>query len=459
MYQGGAGIMKYRYREPHEMKDSGVEWLGMTPRGWKISKLGWNSQMIVPMRDKPKILEGEIPWLRIEDFDGKYVEASKSNQGVPLEEVKRLNLKIFPVGTVLCTCSCTMGKTAIVKKPLVTNQTFIGINPSKSINSSFLYYFMGASERYLNSISTGAIQTYLSRNEFENLKVVFPVLDEQKRVADFLDQKTAEFDSVIEKKKKLIERLEEAKKSLISEVVTGKKRVYRDERGELRVENRSAHEMKDSGVEWLGPIPKEWDRTKLKRVTEILTCGYAATPEYVDGTVGVPFLSAQNIKNGKLSLEKYNYIKKELHQQLTKYKYPRRGDILQVRVGATIGNTCIVEVDMDFSIYVSLSHIRVNQLMHNKYLKFILDSSKFKEKAINETSQGGGVGNLNVKDLELIKIPIPQIIVQQEIADFLDWKTVEFDEVIKKNRELIDKLKEAKQSLISEAVTGKIEIL
>ncbi len=119
--------------------------------------------MIVPMRDKPKNLLGEIPWLRIEDFDRKYVSNSKLGRGVSQKNIKKMNLKIFPVWTVLYSCNCAMGKTAIVKKPIITNQTFIGVVPDTSIDS----------------ISTGAIQTYLSREKFEKLKIPTPAIDEQ----------------------------------------------------------------------------------------------------------------------------------------------------------------------------------------------------------------------------------------------------------------------------------------
>lgn len=208
---------------------------------------------------------------------------------------------------------------------------------------------------------------------------------------------------------------------------------------------------KDSGIEWIGKIPENWTISKLKKVTEILTCGYASTPEYFDD--GVPFLSAQNVKNDKLDLLKYNKISRELHNQLTKYKKPRKGDILQVRVGATIGNTCIVEDDFDFSIYVSLSHIRVTSEMHNYYLYYILSSGTFINEALNKTYQGGGVGNLNVGQLKEMYIPVPEKKLQEQIASYLNKKCIKIDQTIEKEKQVIEKLKGYKQSIITEAVT------
>lgn len=214
-------------------------------------------------------------------------------------------------------------------------------------------------------------------------------------------------------------------------------------------------EYKASGVEWIGEIPSHWEVKKIKLLTDILSCGLASTPEYVDE--GIPFLSAQNVKNGKLDLSKYNNITPSLHRQLTKYKKTKKGDILQVRVGATIGNACIVDVDFDFSIYVSLTHIRCNSSMNNKFMKYILDSHLFKEIALLETFQGGGVGNLNVNVLEKIKLPVPDLNEQEKIANYLDKKTSQIETLISKKEELIEMLKASRSKLISETVTKGLD--
>lgn len=214
-------------------------------------------------------------------------------------------------------------------------------------------------------------------------------------------------------------------------------------------------EYKDSGVEWIGEIPSHWEVKKIKLLTDILSCGLASTPEYVDE--GIPFLSAQNVKNGKLDLSKYNNITPSLHRQLTKYKKVKKGDILQVRVGATIGNACIVYVDFDFSIYVSLTHIRCNSSMNNKFMKYILDSDLFKEIALLETFQGGGVGNLNVNVLEKIKLPVPDLNEQEKIANYLDKKTSQIETLISKKEEIIETLKSSRTKLISETVTKGLD--
>ncbi len=207
------------------MKDSGEMWIGQIPEHWKVLKLRTHTSMLTPMRDKPEDLSGDIPWVRIEDYDGKYIFKSKENLGVSSETVQLMNLKIYPVGTILCTSSCDLGKCAIVSKELVSNQRFIGIIPDEKTNSDFLYYLMMSNYKRLNFLSTGTIQANLSRVAFEHLLIQFPPLDEQKQIANYLDAKVERIERIIANKESVIERLQQYKKSLIYEVVTGKKEV------------------------------------------------------------------------------------------------------------------------------------------------------------------------------------------------------------------------------------------
>lgn len=212
-------------RGKREMKDSGVEWIGEIPKEWDILNLVAHTSMLTPMRDRPENLDGSIPWIRIEDFDGKYISSSKASLGVSKETVQSMNLKIYPVGTILCTSSCIMGKCAIVSRELVSNQRFIGIIPDQNTCENFLYYLMLSNSERMNYLATGALQANLSRSSFEHLKVQFPSYQEQKEIADYLDAKCAEIDGLIAKKEQLVKELESYKKSLIYEVVTGKREV------------------------------------------------------------------------------------------------------------------------------------------------------------------------------------------------------------------------------------------
>lgn len=214
---------------PHvPMKDSGIEWIGMIPAHWDILKLQAHTRMLTPMRDRPEKLDGDIPWVRIEDYDGKYISASKEGLGVSPETVREMNLKVYPIGSILCTSSCDLGKCAIVTRELVSNQRFINIIPDSDTNSDYLYYLMLSNAERLNHLSTGTIQANLSRKAFEHLMVQFPPNSEQTEIAEYLDRKCEKIELSINKKQNLIDSLTAYKKSLIYEVVTGKREIDAD---------------------------------------------------------------------------------------------------------------------------------------------------------------------------------------------------------------------------------------
>lgn len=178
------GVMQQIFNQEIRFKDN----KGNDYPNWVEKKLeDFILDFIVPMRDKPKKLTGDIPWCRIEDFEGKYLLKSKSNQGVSLDTVKKMNLKVYPINTLLVSCSANLGFCAIVKKELITNQTFIGLFPDlKKINVDFLFHTMKLSSRRLNVLSSGTTISYLSRKQFEQFKIPYPCPDEQTKIAIFL---------------------------------------------------------------------------------------------------------------------------------------------------------------------------------------------------------------------------------------------------------------------------------
>ena len=146
--------------------------------------------VIVPMRDRPKVFDGSIPWCRIEDIEGQYFNQSLSGLGVSEKVVKTMNLKIFPMGTVICSCSASLGSYAINTQPLITNQTFIGLVCGNRIYNKFLLYYMETQTDYLKSqASTGTIP-YISRKKFEDMLVPVPPLEVQREIVRVLDSFT-----------------------------------------------------------------------------------------------------------------------------------------------------------------------------------------------------------------------------------------------------------------------------
>ena len=173
------------------------------PKEWDITKFKIHCTMYVPMRNKPKKFDGDIPWLRIEDLDGKFASDTKSGQYVTYSTVKEMNLKIYPIGTVICSCSATIGVCAITTRELITNQTFIGIFPDSRINNEFLYYYLSTQKNNLIKLGSGSTILYISRKKFEEFLIILPNINEQQKIASILSGVDAYIQKNQEYKKKL----------------------------------------------------------------------------------------------------------------------------------------------------------------------------------------------------------------------------------------------------------------
>ena len=148
---------------------------------WKQRKLSDQfSDFIVPMRDKPKKFGGNIPWTRIEDIEGKYLNGSLSGQFVSKDTIKQMNLKIIPKDSLIVSSSATFGVVAIITQDLITNQTFIGLVPNDKETLDFWYTFFHSNEarNYMRLQSAGSTIFYIAREHFEKMPIIIPFKDE-----------------------------------------------------------------------------------------------------------------------------------------------------------------------------------------------------------------------------------------------------------------------------------------
>jgi type I restriction enzyme S subunit len=189
---------------------------------WKTATLSeFVKEFIVPQRDKPTTFGGDIPWCRIEDFEGPYLSASKSGKCVTTKSVTEMPLRVFPTNTVLVSCSANLGICAITTRPLVTNQTFIGLVPKDDVDSKFLYYLMGSKSALLNEMATGVTIRYLSREKFSNLLVSIPSLPEQQRIVRLLDELVGASDVLASAYVKKLAALDDLQKSSLNQAFRG----------------------------------------------------------------------------------------------------------------------------------------------------------------------------------------------------------------------------------------------
>jgi len=286
--------------------------------------------------------------------------------------------------------------------------------------------------RYCDAVKTVTAIPHISPKDIRSYTIPLPPLAEQQKIADILcavDEKIEAIDAEIAE-------TEQLKKGLMQKLLT---------------EGIGHTEFKDTK---LGSIPVDWEVKKFKDETAILTCGVAATPKYVEEDIGIPFLSAQNVRNGKVVLDKYKFITKELHQELTKNHKPVKGDILYSRVGAKFGEAGVVEHDFEFSVYVSLTHIRVKESSDPYFIKSLLNSNFVKRMAYNSVYQGAGVPNLNVKVVREFKLAFPPLPEQKKIAAILTSVDDKI-EILQQKRAENETLK---KGLMQKLLTGEMRV-
>lgn len=330
------------------------------------------------------------------------------------------------------------------KKGMITS-AYTAFKSKENINTQYVYYFFESLDdaKALKPYYKGLRKT-VRPPEFLKIHVPFPPKVEQVAISQFLDTETARIDNLISKQEKLIELLEEQRKSIISHAVT-------------KGLNPNAP-MKDSGVEWLGEVPEHWMTPSSKHLLEIpITDGPHETPNFVDD--GVPFISAEAISKGKIDFDKKRgYITPELNAIYSKKYSPKIEDIYMVKSGATTGKVAMVETTEEFNIWSPLAVFRCNKnKVLPKFLLAVFNSSHFYDALVLNWSYGTQQ-NIGMGVLSNIEIPCPPLKEQAEIIQHLDAQNTKFDKLISTQSQLIEKLKEYRSSIISHAVTGKIDV-
>lgn len=458
------GKMNYRYRNDEEMKDSGVEWLDVIPKSWTRNKLKRELKFSVgstPSTSNRSFFEGENIWVTIGDLNGKYCSESKTK--LTEEALRSANMKKVPKGSLLYSFKLSVGQVAFTETDLYTNEAIASFYPNNNSNLDFWYYALG---NYLIENSNENIYgaKLLNQELINNANIFVPSEEEQKKIAKFLDEKTAQFDSIISKKEALIEKLEEAKKSLISEVVTGKVKVVKTNDGYELVE-RKKEEMKDSGVEWIGDIPKNYKTIRLgliSFVTKLAGFEYTNNMASAISRLGeVPIVRAGNIKMNKFIDQDKEFIDIDTSKLLNRCALYQKC-VLITFIGAGIGEVALFNKSKRYHLAPNVAKIEIlrenKQKIDEQFLVYYLMSSAGQEE-VNKIKKASAQPSLSMETIRSIKVVLPEWDEQEEITEYLGLKIEEMDKAENKILEQIKKLKEGKQSLISEAVTGKIEIL
>jgi len=427
-------------------KDSGVEWIGEIPQDWKVAPLKYAFAFSVgftpPTNNSEFYDENGEDWITISDLNSKYVSESKSK--ISRLAIEKHGKGKVPKGSLLYSFKLSVGKVAFAEKELFTNEAIFSIFPNPGLELNYYYYCLPAILIYnANENIYGA--KLFNQEIIKNSKLPVPPKIEQSQIARFLDHHTSLIDELIEKKQRLIQKLEEKRKSVINEAVT-------------KGLNPSVR-MKDSGIEWIGEIPEHW---AIKRLRYLGKCqnGVSAGSEYFGE--GDPFLSYSDVYKNEslpdqiLGLAKSSTSDKENYSVL-------EGDIFFTRTSETveeIGLSSVCLKTLPNAVFAGfLIRFRPNdpeREIHKSFSKFYFRSNVARYHLVKEMNLVTRA-SLSQELLKSVPVLLPPYEEQVKIGDRLDSLTNSIDVTIRKIHSSIEKLKEFRQSLISEAVTGKID--
>lgn len=431
-----------------EYKASGVPWLGDIPSHWEVKKITRLVDEIgsgtTPKSDDFSLYEnGDILWVTTSELRENFIADTKKK--VTLDAMQTYSaLKLFPPNSVaIAMYGATIGRLGILSKPATFNQACCVYSKSKKIYFNFLYYWLWYRRPILISLSNGGGQPNLNQDDLRQLRVAIPDYTEQQTIAAYLDKKLSHIDALISKQQQLLEKLAEQRTAVISHAVT-------------KGLNPDAP-MKDSGVAWLGDIPSHWEATNIRFVTSKV--GSGKTPKGGAETYkesGIALLRSQNIHFSHISLNDAVYISQETHDSMENSKV-YKGDVLLNITGGSLGRCSYVENELDMNVNQHVCIVRPKEIILTKFLHFFL-CSNFGQEQIWFYQQGGGREGLNFQDLKCFDIFLPPLNTQQEIVNYLDQQTAKIDKMTTATHAIIDKLNEYRSALITQAVTGKIDI-
>ena len=372
---------------------------------------------IVPQRDKPKAFDGNIPWCRIEDIDGRYLNGSKSGQNVTKELADKMNMHLCPKGTVISACSASIGNQAITTIDCYTNQTFIGlvVNPNLLYNV-YLYYFLESQTNNLLKLGQGATIKYISKDKYKRMLIPLPSLSKQQSIVDYLDSVFAKTDAI---KRNAEKQLAEAR-ALFQSALT----------------------------QAMQPKPG-WKSCKFNEIIDNLRTGLNPRTHFklnTSDSVGY-YITVRELKGFTFEVDKRtDRINKDAIKRINERSNLKIGDVLYSGTG-TIGKTALVqELPTWWNIKEGVYAITPKaNILDSSFLIYAMHSDYFMSEVLSKTS-GTTVRSIPMKMLKEIVLSIPLITEQQAIVEHLDAlsnNVKELEEICRKTAAECDALKQA----------------
>ncbi|AVH15325.1 MULTISPECIES: restriction endonuclease subunit S [Acinetobacter] len=426
------------FKQYPSYKPSGVEWLGDVPEHWQIvrTKDIFNHRKEEALEDDEIVTafrDGQVTLRKNRRTDG-FTNSIKEHG---YQHINSGDLVIHEMDAFAGAIgvSDSSGKSTPVYSVCYAK--------NENINHHFYSHFFRtmAKTGFINSLAKGirVRSTEFRWNESRNVYLVEPPKSDQQKIVAFLDTETTRIDNLIAKQEKLIELLEEQRKSIISHAVT-------------KGLNPNAP-MKDSGVEWLGEVPEHWDVAVVKRAF-IVKLGKMLQPDQKDETdVIKKYLKASNLTwDGVKDIDNEMWFSKN---DLKKLKL-EIGDLL-VAEGGDVGKSCIFDSNEEFYYQNSVNRVRGQKNNANKFLYYWLFTLKYSG-YIDILCNKSTIAHFTAEKLNETILLLPDSVEQNEIIAYLERENGKINQLILKQQSLIEKLKEYRASIISHAVTGKIDV-
>ena len=422
------------------MKDSGIEWIGEVPEEWGIKPIkhifGAIGSGTTPDSSKVEYYDGNINWLQSGDLYKKDYVYAVSKTITDLGYRSSASLRIYQAPFLaIAMYGASIGNLAISKIDACVNQAVAVLKGEENI-VRFAKLALEISKTELIFAAQGGTQPNINQVLIKNWVIPFPSEIEIKKIADFLDKKVAQLDKVKSLLEEQIKTLEDYRQSLIYETVTkGLDKTV---------------PLKDSGVDWMGQIPEGWGVKSIKHIFDVI--GSGTTPdssktEYYDGDINW-------LQSG--DLYKTDYVA-SVSKTITELGYLSSASLkiyeapfLAIAMyGASIGNLAISKIDACVNQAVVVLKGKEDTV---RFVKFGLEISKSE---LIFAAQGGTQPNINQVLIKNWLIPFPGEIEIREIADFLDKKTEQINQMIAIKKEQIENINKQRQTLIYDYVTGK----
>ena len=429
--------------EMRKMKDSGIEWIGEIPEGWEVSKLKYLGRYVNGYPFKPDDWGDKgKPIIRIQDLTGSNDSPNYYDGDIDAKyHIKN--------GDILVSWAATLDAFIWNKGDGLLNQHIFKAIPQEEKITSYFFFWMikEAMQNMNNDNKHGIFMQHVTLDVFNNFPVPLPPLSEQKRIATYLFQKISKADIMLDDTLSSITGYKKLKQAVITQAVT------KGVRGE--------REMKDSGVEWIGEIPKEWRKTQLRHCATIKS-GITLGKSYRKDTVLIerPYLRVANVQGGYVDLNDLATIEVTPDEDL-KYRL-HSGDVLMTEGGDRdkLGRGCVWHGEIEPCLHQNhVFAVQTNEtILLPEFLEYLTASdvgrSYFDITAIKTTTQAC----TSSRKVLAFTIPLPPIEEQIEIVSFIKKRSLELNKLIMKKELLVQELESYKKSLIYEVVTGKREV-